>query len=186
MLYQLSYSRFWAGGGNRNLVLRLEAWYNEPLYDTRKVRVRVVTATSNPSDSWCKSGQMWLDPSYTHWLRTRDSNSELWVMSPICYHYTNPRYILVAGTRFEPVTSRLWASQATSAPPRYLFVLPPGIEPGFYPWKGYVLTDRRQEHFFLTSMSKTVCVFQHYKVNTFFWYYQRRPKKNQSFWDGFL
>ena len=70
-------------------------------------------------------------------------------MSPICYHYTNSPFILVvikglepltgsdpirfmrptlhlyhnlvAGSGFEPLTSRLWALQATSALPRYLF-----------------------------------------------------------------
>ena len=47
---------------------------------------------------------MWHDPSYIHWLRTRDSNSELWVMSPLCYHYTNPRYILVVIKGLEPLT----------------------------------------------------------------------------------
>ena len=91
---------------------------------------------------------MWHDPSYIHWLRTRDSNSELWVMSPLCYHYTNSRFILVAGTGFEPVTSRLWASQATSAPPRYLFVLGRGVEPLFPGWKPGILTDRWTEQLF--------------------------------------
>ena len=64
-------------------------------------------------------------------------------------------------------------------------VLPPGIEPGFYPWKGYVLTDRRQEHFSFPICQRTFlfCCFlqQQYKLTTLFLICQIGTKKNPSF-----
>ena len=41
------------------------------------------------------------------------------------------------------------------------FVVPTGIEPVFYPWKGYVLADRRRDHFWFPICQRplTFCCY---------------------------
>ena len=81
-------------------------------------RVRVVTATSNPSDSWCKSGQC----------------GTTQVTSIGCEPETRTR------------NYGLWAHYVTITPTRDLFELPPRVELGTTDYKSVILPAKLQKH----------------------------------------